>query len=188
MDIKTLFTPFPELPTPRLMLRALRQSDLEDLYTYASDPEIDRYTPWRHYSSLEKAQADLDSFLTEYEHHGLGAWGIEHRMDKRLIGIINISPPHPHHHRTEMGFTIARPYWGHGFATEAAVAVVRFVFDQLKVVRIEAVCMPENIASARVLQKIGMKYEGLLHNYQVWKDKPSDLQMYAVTNKKLREQ
>jgi RimJ/RimL family protein N-acetyltransferase len=46
MDLKTLFTPFPELSTPRLLLRALRPADLNDLYEYASDPEIDRFTPW----------------------------------------------------------------------------------------------------------------------------------------------
>jgi ribosomal-protein-alanine N-acetyltransferase len=85
-----------------------------------------------------------------------------------------------------MGFTIARAYWGQGYGTEAAEALVRFVFDQLKVVRIEALCLPENLASARVLQKIGMQYEGLLHNYQVWKDQPSDLQMYGITNPDLR--
>lgn len=181
MDIKTIFTPFPTLPTPRLILRALRQNDLDDLYAYASDPEIDRFTPWTHYKSLTEAQTDLDSFIAEYDRDGLGAWGIEHREEHRLIGIINISPPHPHHNRTEMGYTIARTHWGHGYATEAARAVVRFGFDKMQLARIEAVCLPENLASARVLLKIGMQFEGLLHNYQVWRGKPCDLQMYALT-------
>jgi len=123
MDIKTLFTPFPVLSTPRLILRALHQNDLEDLYVYASDPEIDLFTPWIHYKSLAEAQIDLDSFIAEYDRNGLGAWGIEHREEHRLIGIINISHPHPLNRRTELGFTIARTYWGQGYATEAAQAI-----------------------------------------------------------------
>jgi RimJ/RimL family protein N-acetyltransferase len=181
MDLKTLFTPFPTLSTPHLILRALRPSDRDDLYAYASDPEIDRFTPWRHYQSLAEARADLDEFLAEYERDGLGAWGIEHSADHRLIGIATFSPPHPHHRRVELGYTIARTYWGQGYATEAAQALVRFGLDHMQLVRIEAVCLPENIASARVLQKIGMQYEGLLHSYQIWRGQPCDLQMYAMS-------
>lgn len=181
MDIKAFFTPFPTLLTPRLALRALRQSDLRDLYAYASDPEIDRYTPWAHYQSISEAQADLDQFIADYDQHGLGAWGIEYLNEQRLIGIINISPPHHHHHRTELGFTIARTHWSQGFATEAARAVITFGFEKMKLHRIEAVCLPENLASARALVKAGMQYEGLLHHYQVWRNKPCNLHMYAIT-------
>jgi ribosomal-protein-alanine N-acetyltransferase len=55
MDLKALFTPFPVLTTPSLILRALRPTDLDDLYEYASDPQIDRYVPWEHYKNIEEA-------------------------------------------------------------------------------------------------------------------------------------
>jgi ribosomal-protein-alanine N-acetyltransferase len=181
MNLKALFIPFPTISTHRLLLRALRDSDLDDLYTYASDPEIDHFTPWRHFQSLAEARADLDDYLAEYEAQGMGAWGIEHRGDQRLIGIATFSPPHPHHRRVELGYTIARSHWGEGYATEAAQALVRFGFEQMKLVRIEAVCLPEHSASARVLQKIGMRYEGLLRSYQIWRGTPCDLHMYALT-------
>lgn len=181
MNLKTLFTPFPTLTTPRLVLRALRPDDLDDLYIYASDPEIDRFTPWTHYQSVAEASADLDHFLAEYEDGGMGAWGIEHRADQRLIGIANFSPPHRHHRRTELGYTISRAYWGQGYATEAAQALIMFGFEQMQLVRIEAVCLPDHLASARVLQKIGMQFEGLLHSYQIWRGQPRDLLMYAIT-------
>lgn len=182
MDIKALFNPFPILSTPRLVLRALRPTDLDDLYTYASDPEIDRFTPWTHFKSLDQARTNLDEFLAEYEQYGMGAWGIEHRADQRLIGIANFSRPHPINRRVEMGYTIARAYWGQGYATEAAQALIRFGLDQMHLVRIEAVCLPEHIASARVLQKAGMQFEGVLRNYQVWRGQPCDLHMYAVVS------
>jgi [ribosomal protein S5]-alanine N-acetyltransferase len=181
VDIKALFTPFPILDTPRLILRALRPGDLDDLYAYASDPEIDRFTPWTHYTALAQAQADLDEFLAEYEEHGLGAWGIEHRADRRLIGIATFSPPHPRHRRVELGYTIARAYWGHGYATEAVQALLQFGFERMDLVRIEAVVLPDHAASCRVLEKAGMQYEGLLHGYQIWRGQPCDLRMVAVT-------
>jgi ribosomal-protein-alanine N-acetyltransferase len=162
-----------------LVLRALRQDDLDDLYAYASDPDIDRFTPWTHYKSLAEARTDLDAFLAEYQNGGMGAWGIEHRADRRLIGIASFSPPHPHHRRAELGYTVARTYWGQGYATESAQALVTFGLDQMHLVRIEAVCLPDHIASSRVLQKVGMRYEGLLRNYQIWRGTPRDLQMYA---------
>jgi ribosomal-protein-alanine N-acetyltransferase len=181
MDLKALFTPFPQLSTPRLVLRALRLTDLDDLYAYGSDPEIDRFTPWIHYTSREEARENLGEFLAEYEQHGMGAWGIEHRADQRLIGITNLSRPHPMNRRVELGYTISRAYWGQGYATEAVQALIRFGLDQMHLVRIEAVCLPEHQASARVMQKAGMQFEGVLHSYQIWRGQPCDLLMYAIT-------
>lgn len=183
MDIKALFTPFQVLPTPRLILRALQPSDLDDLYEYASDPEIDHYVPWEHYKNIEEARENLNEFLADYEQHGMGARGIEHRTDQKLIGIINFSCPHPINRRVEVGYTISRAYWGQGLATEAAKALIEFGFEKMNLARIEAVVMPEHLASARVLEKSGMQFEGALHNYQVWRDQPRDLHMYAVIRK-----
>jgi [ribosomal protein S5]-alanine N-acetyltransferase len=184
MDLKTLFTPFPVLSTPRLTLRALRASDLDDLFDYASDPEIDRFTPWEHYTSKDEARENLGEFLADYATYGMGAWGIEHGdgADRRLIGIANFSRPHPLNRRVEMGYTIARAYWGQGLATEAVQALLRFGFDQMHLVRIEAVVLPDHLASARVLQKAGLQLEGLLRSYQVWRGQPRDLHMYAAVN------
>jgi len=180
MDLKTLFTPFPVLETRRLILRALRPSDLDDLYEYASDPEIDHYVPWEHYKNRDEACENLNMFLEQYDKEGFGAWGIEHRADKKLIGLINTSKP-GYNRRVEVGYTISRAYWGQGLATEALQAAIQFGFEKMELARIEAVVLPENSASARVLEKAGMQFEGLLRKYQVWKDKPRDLNIYAIT-------
>lgn len=180
MDLRALFTPFPSLYTARLGLRQLRLDDLQDLYAYASDPEIDRFTPWTRYQSVADAQVDLNDYVLEYDRDGFGVWGIEHSVDRRLIGIINFSLPHRLHLRSELGYTIARPYWGQGLATEAVKAVVSFGFEQMQLNRIEALVQPGNLASVRVLEKAGLQYEGLLHHYQVWQGQPTDLWMYGA--------
>jgi ribosomal-protein-alanine N-acetyltransferase len=183
MDIKILFTPFPVLSTPSLILRALRPSDLTDLYEYASDPEIDQYVPWEHYKNIEEARENLNEFIEEYDKDGLGAWGIEHCTDAKLIGIINTSIPHRINRRVEVGYTIARPYWGKGYATEALQAVIQFGFEKMELVRMEAVVLPENIASVKVLEKAGMTFEGILRSYQIWREQPRDLKMYSIVRK-----
>ncbi len=180
MDIRTVFVPFPVLDTPRLILRALRMDDLDDLYRYASDPAIDQHTPWAHYQSVEEARQDLARYVMQYTAEDMGVWGIERRADGRLIGICNFSYWYPPDRRAEIGYTIARDAWGHGLATEAAQALISFGFQHMNLARIEAICTPDNRASERVLQKVGMQFEGLLRSYQIWRGKPQDLKMYAI--------
>lgn len=139
-------------------------------------------------SNKGRALENLKEFLADYEKDGFGAWGIEYRADQKLIGIINFSRPHPINRRVEMGYTIARPYLGQSYATEAVLALIQFGLEQMQLLRIEAVVLPEHLASARVLQKAGMQFEGVLRNYQVWHGQPCDLLMYAVTNKMKAEE
>jgi len=181
MEINDPFLPFPALATPRLLLRALRADDLDDLHAYSSDPEIDRFTPWEHSRSLGASRADLEGYLATYARGEMGVWGIKERESGRLIGICNFTYWHRNNRRAEIGYTVARRCWGRGYATEAAAALVEFGVEQMGLARVEAVCLPENIASMRVLEKIGMHYEGLLRNYQVWRGVPRDLAMYACT-------
>ncbi len=180
MDINTVFVPFPTLTTRRLILRALRTDDLHDLYQYASDPTIDQHTPWDHYQSPEEARQDLARYIAQYAAGEMGVWGIEHQADGRLIGICNFSYWHPPHRRAEIGYTIARHAWGQGFATEAALALIAFGFQYMNLIRIEAICTPDNRASEHVLQKVGMQFEGQLRKYEIWRGKPHDLNMYAI--------
>ncbi|HRK91433.1 MAG TPA: GNAT family N-acetyltransferase, partial [Anaerolineales bacterium] len=89
MEPSPRFPDFPVLSTSRLILRDLNSSDLDDLYEYASDLEIDQYTPWDRYKSLDEAREDLEGYIARYEQGHFRAWGIEHRADKKLIGITN---------------------------------------------------------------------------------------------------
>lgn len=180
LDAKTVFTPFPILHTPRLILRALRMDDLDDLYAYASDPELARHTPWDHYRSLAEARAGLEQYVAQYETEGMGNWGIEHRADRKLIGICNFTYWRARHRRAEIGHAISCRYWGQGLAVEAAQALINFGFDKMKLVRIEATCLPENTKSQRVMQKLGMQFEGVLRSYEVWRGRPQDLVMHAL--------
>jgi [ribosomal protein S5]-alanine N-acetyltransferase len=183
MDSTTAFDPFPLLDTERLLLRALTMDDLDDLYAYAADPELALHTEWDHYRSRDEAAADLAGYVQRYGRPGqpLPVWGIEHRTDRRLIGICNIPRWWIEDRRAEIGYAISRQYWGRGLAVEAARAMIDFGFGRMELARIQATCLPINQPSQQVMRKLGMQYEGLLRCYETWNGVAQDLAMYAIT-------
>ena len=111
-------------------------------------------------------------------------WGIIAKDGNRLIGTCGLYTT-PIHRRAELGYALARDYWGQGLMTEAAKAAIAFGFHVMQLIRIQALCDVENIGSARVLEKSGMQFEGTLHNYLFTKNRPWNLKMYAITRSPL---
>jgi ribosomal-protein-alanine N-acetyltransferase len=107
-------------------------------------------------------------------------WGIVEKKSNKLIGTCSLHST-PIHRRAELGYVLAREYWGQEFMTEAAQAAIAFGFHVMHLLRIQAYCAVENIGSARVLEKSGMQLEGILHNYVFTKERPWDVKMYAIT-------
>ena len=105
-------------------------------------------------------------------------WAITRRADALLIGAISLILS-VRHQRAEMGYWLGLPYWNQGYMTEAARRVVAFGFDDLGLYRIQATCLPRNIASSRVMEKAGLTYEGLLRGYVRKGEQFEDIAMYA---------
>jgi ribosomal-protein-alanine N-acetyltransferase len=87
----------------------------------------------------------------------------------------------PTHRRAELGYALARDYWGQGLMTEATKAAIAFGFHVMHLQRIQAICDVNNVSSARVLEKAEMQFEGILHNYLFYKERSWDVKMYAIT-------
>jgi RimJ/RimL family protein N-acetyltransferase len=102
-------------------------------------------------------------------------FAIELRADRSVIGAAELQIASVQHHRADMGYVLGRPAWGQGYATEAAVAILRYGFDHVRLHKISATCDPDNVASARILEKIGMRREGLLRDHLLirgeWRDR-----------------
>jgi [ribosomal protein S5]-alanine N-acetyltransferase len=154
----------PVLETRRLRLRLPAWEDAAGIAAYASDPEVSRYVSWPRHRSL----ADADAFLK----YAIGAvqtglernWVIIESATAAVAGTIGLRVQG---HRMELGYVLARHGWGRGVATEAAEAVVAWALAQPEVQRVWAVCDVDNVASARVLEKIGMLREGRLARWAV---------------------
>jgi RimJ/RimL family protein N-acetyltransferase len=148
--------------TPRLILRLFQDSDLEPFVNYRSDPEVARYQGWDAPFPRETAA----SFIEEMKDKPLGLAGewyqvaIALRSTGQLIGDCAYHILAEDARQAEIGFTLARTFQGSGYATEAVTALLDILFGELSLHRVTATCDADNGASARLLDRIGMRREG----------------------------
>jgi len=148
-----------ECETDRLLLRRWRADDLEDLEAVFAKPEVWWY-PDRRGRNAGETRAFLDRRIDLWRDRGWSHWAVEHREDGRVIGFLGLEPPTflPEVMPTvEVGWRLDPDYWGRGLATEGGRAALRFGFDVLGVDEIVSIYEPENVASGRVMQRIGMR-------------------------------
>lgn len=148
------------LETSRLLLRHLVMDDLDELYALYRDPEITKYIPDAP-RSREEAQEEL-----EWHMHGhpkypeLGLWATIHKETGKFIGRCGLLPwKIDGLQEVEVAYTIARAYWGQGLGGEAAQAILQYGFEKLNLSRLICLIDEENIASQKVAEKIGMRFE-----------------------------
>ncbi len=185
-QVAAILSELPDLQTERLLLRPMTLDDDQDMFEYGSDPEMTRFTSWETHRSIEDARVFLQREVDGFDDVTGGAWGIEHRGDRKFIGAFGFILQPPEHQIQEIGFHLARKYWGQGLMTECAREVIRFSFDNLEVNRIQATCEPENIGSARVLEKCGLSYEGTLRAWRLTKGRWLDMRMYSILKRDYR--
>lgn len=180
MTIKNTLDNLPILETERLLLRSLSLDDAEDLFEYASDPDVSRYNTWTVHKSLDDSKRFLNAIVERYKNHELAGWGIVHKTDKKLIGTCGLSSWIQDQRRAEIGYALSRKYWGKGYMPEAVRPVIAFGFRMMKLNRIEGKCIILNTASARVMEKVGMKFEGVLRQHLFTKGSFYDVKMYSI--------
>lgn len=178
--IEKILANLPEIETNRLILRKMRMEDAEDIFEYASDPEVSQYTTWLPHQSIADSRHFLSFIKKRYKNAEAIDWGIVHKADKKLIGTCGFSEWVRQHNRAEIGYVISKKYWGRGYMSEAVHALLEFGFRKLKLNRIEALCQVKNIASARVMEKVGMKFEGILRQKMFVKGEYWDLKIYSI--------
>jgi RimJ/RimL family protein N-acetyltransferase len=131
---------------------------------YTRDPLVTRHLTWRPHDTIDRTRTFLRRCLAGVKDGSVLPWVVTERTDDRPIGMIELRPAG---HRAEMGYVLARNWWGRGFMTEAAAAVLEWGLAQPGVFRVWSVTDVDNQASARVLEKIGMQREGLLRRWLV---------------------
>lgn len=180
MEIEDIFSDIPILETDRLLLRKLQLDDKKDIFEYASDPLVCKYTTWSVHESIEESKNFLISVIKDYNNHLIAPWGIVDKEDNKLIGTCGFVNWIVDDDRAEIGYALSRKYWGKGYMTEAVRAVIAFGFSTMNLNRIEARCKIENIPSAKVMEKVGMKFEGILREHLFVKGIYHDLKMYSI--------
>ena len=168
------------METGRLTLRALTPDDAPAIFAYASDPEVARHMVWEAHRSVKDAEAFLDLTMGRYGSGDAPDWGMVYKGDGRLVGTSGFVAWEREHARAEAGYVLHRGYWGMGLAAEALGAMISFGFERMDLNRIEARCVAENAASARVMEKAGMSYEGTMRGREFLKGEYRDMKLYAI--------
>ncbi len=170
-----------QLTTERLLLREFVTDDWRVVQDYQSDPRYLRYYEW-----TERPERDVREFVGRFiaqqsdQPRTRYQLAIVLKDGGRLIGNCGIRTDAPGALEADVGYELAPEQWGRGYATEAARAIVAFGFDDLRVHRIWAACVADNVASAHVLEKLGMRLEGRLREHERYKGRWWDTLLYAI--------
>lgn len=181
MQIARVFRALPTLTTKRLRLRALQYNDAEAIYAYASDEVVTRYTLFETHTSIDDARSFISQIQEEYANGLSGVWGFELQETGALIGTGGFGKVNERHRHSEIGYSLARPYWNRGLGTEAVREIIQFGFRKLRLLRIEARCHPDNIRSIRLLERVGMKYEGRLRHAYIIRGSATDALVFGCS-------
>lgn len=177
------------IETNRLILRPFRISDAEKVFAnWASDPEVTRFLTWPTHTSVDVTRKVLDHWVASYERPDYYQWAICLKENDEPIGSMAVVDGDFRIGRAEIGYCISKSWWGKGITAEAFRAVIDFLFGEAEVNRIEARHDVMNPNSGRVMQKCGLKLEGIFPDFGCNNQGVCDIAQYAILKKDWRQQ
>lgn len=151
-----------EMETRRLRLRHFTPKDVDELFRIYSDPELfkymmnevsqDKFVLW------EQTRTIVDTLIENWQKHRFGVWAVVYKKNQKLIGHCGFKFLE-NTRDVQIGYLLLKSYWGKGLATEAASVALKYGFENTDLERVVAIAKHDNIASRRVMEKLGMKYE-----------------------------
>lgn len=170
-----------ELETERLLLRKFQIDDAPIMYqNWTSDEEVTKYLTWATHQSLQDTQDYVNFCISSYDNPQSYRWLIIEKDSQQLIGDISVVSIEDKTKTAGLGWVLARQHWGKGYMPEAANTVLDYLFEQVGFNRIYAVHDSQNPQSGRVMEKIGMTYEGTMRQAGCNNRGHVDLKMYAI--------
>jgi RimJ/RimL family protein N-acetyltransferase len=161
------------------LLRRLEPGDAQPLFDgICGDPEVTRYLGWRTHEALEQTRNLVSYELARWQRDVARTWVLD-LPERRVCGMFQVIGQGP---TRQVGFALARRYWGRGLATDALATLLAISFNQPAVYRVEAVCDADNERSSRLLQRVGLTLEARLGRYILHPNlspEPRDALMHA---------
>lgn len=159
------------IETEHLILRPFQADDLDEYYELIfSNPDVMRYLDDGKIRTREQTERSMNRFIDYGKEHGFSICAVVDKKSQRLLGHCGLITILKEPLTIEVAYAFGKAYWGKGIATEAARACLRYGFETAKLDRIVAVAYPDNKPSQRVMQKIGMQYQGEtdeFHNFHL---------------------
>ncbi|MFC4723492.1 GNAT family N-acetyltransferase [Geojedonia litorea] len=147
-----------EIQTDRLVLREITFADKDELFELHTDPDVQKHTGEPVVESLEEIEQSITGRLHDYKTYGFGRLAVIEKGTNAFIGWAGLAYL-PEFDKIDIGYRLKKKYWGKGYATEASIAIINYAFNVLQLEQIIAIAMPENKASIKVMEKIGMTYD-----------------------------
>lgn len=184
MSINEAFQTFPQLETKNLLLRRMHSADASALFKVLSDEGVTKFYDDVAFTDISRARGQIKAWEDGFKNKRCIRWGITRKDEGYIIGSCGYYGFHTYYERASIGFELARNNWRQGIMTEALNAIIDYGFGKLELNRLEAVVMPENTASIKMLEKLGFRKEGLLSEYEKWGNKGFvDLLLFAMLRK-----
>lgn len=177
-----MLSEFPILKTPRLVLRAIQQSDAQLVHRNFSDPQTVLYSN-APAPSLEKVQQVIDIWSENFQKQQGIRWGITIKEQNAVIGSCGYKNIIKKHRRAGIGYEIFADYRRQGFMSEALNAVIQFGFEVIELNRIEVMVDYDNLPSILLLHKLGFTEEGTLRDYEFNQEKFVDLKLFSLLHR-----
>ena len=177
-----------KLTTDRLLLRRFVLEDAHQMFTnWGCDKLTSRYLSWQVHSNEEETKGVIDLWINDYHQIDTYNWAVVLKESKQLIGSIMVVRKQDKFQTCEIGYNYGSKYWGNGYATEALHEVCRYLLEDVGYRLVEAKYVSGNPASGRVMEKAGMKKDGVLRQRQI--DKMTgdvyDLISYSIVQEEL---
>lgn len=182
-NILKVFMKIPTLDTPRLTLRRICIDDYLDMYDYSHREEVTRYLLWSPHPNEEYTHRYIEQLQTQYRIGEFYDWAVVCKENGKMIGTCGFTSFDLNHNRAEIGYVLNPDYWGRGIIPEAVCEVMRFGFCELRLNRIEAHYIFGNDRSRRVMEKCGMKFEGVMRSYMYIKNEYKDIGICSILNR-----
>lgn len=171
-----------KLETQRLILRKFNNNDYIGMYdNWASDEQVTKYVSFNLHKDYKETQEILNEWIKEYD-NGSYNWVVELKDTYEIIGNVSVIETNKKHNNCEIGYVFGSKFWGNGYASESLKVVLEFLLNECDFHLIEAKHHASNPASGRVMEKAGMKKDGILRERRINKIKDGfdDLVVYSI--------
>lgn len=175
-----IFSAFPRIELQHIRLREFRDTDAERYYNYINHPEVQKFVPIDCVpNSVEASLDDCRYYRSNLERYMGISWAIAHRKTDEIIGSIGLTMMKFIQRKANISYDLAHEYWGKGIAKEAALAVLDFADNELKLNRIQANIAITNLRSREFTKSLGFVQEGTMKKFEVLQGEVVDFEMYA---------
>lgn len=176
------------IETERIILRPITLEDARDMYEYAHDHEVCRYVTWDAHQSVEQTQAIIRDFFLPKESNEawIPTFAVVLKDTHKMIGTCDTVAPITIDGNVEIGYSLNRTYWNHGYATESCKALCAYLFNEEGVRRIKIRHHVDNIGSRRVIEKCGFIKEGVERQLVKFEDGYADIAIYSMFKEELK--